>query len=140
RTVGVEGVHAPFRSRCGPGGVDDDERLVGSGRIAQFLTGAVVVGVGLQLLQADHTIVGVDDVFGGAVGPGDDDREVRMFLASPARQPCRCRPTASRWALSKSWRNVSDRVPSVVKTLSGLASACRISRSLKVSVDHSPAP
>ena len=74
-------MHTPFRARRGSGGVDDDERLVRSWPVAQFRTGAVVVGVGLQTLQTEHTIVGADDGIGGAVGPGDHDREVRMFLA-----------------------------------------------------------
>ncbi len=78
-TVGVEGVHAAFRPRGGSRGVHDDERLVRAGRGGQFVAGTV--GVGLQPLQGEHRVVRVGDALCGAVGPGDDDGEVWMFLA-----------------------------------------------------------
>ena len=52
-------MHAPLRPRCGSGGVDDDERLVRAGWAAELLSGAVVIGIGLQCLQGEHVDVGV---------------------------------------------------------------------------------
>ncbi len=80
-TIRVERVHAPLRPRCGSRGVDDDERLIRAGRAAQFRTSAVVVGVGLKLLQGEHIGIAIGDLLGGVVGPGDDDREFRMLAA-----------------------------------------------------------
>ena len=48
----------------------------GLGGSSSSAVGAVVVDLGLQLVQSEH----IGDVGGGGLGPGDDDHEFRIRL------------------------------------------------------------